>query len=167
MADSDLRNLAIIGVAAAAIWFTFLRPTEEPEPALPSPEYIPPSPPKSIPDQWSIGEIKRYTITITNRTDKVWPSSGPNRVRLGVHFIPFAKDNDTPGQDWVSDQRFELPRDLAPGESVALTVSVQAPYTAGDYMLRHRLLQEGMQWFDHIEKTRVSVADMPYVTITT
>src|SRR3712207_6792736 len=50
-----------------------------------------------------------------------------NRVRLGVHFGGASDAGDAAAGGWATDQRFELPRDVAPGGSVTLTVGVKAP----------------------------------------
>ncbi len=76
-------------------------------------------------------------------------------MRLEVHF---GESNDTPGSGWATDQRFALPNDVAPGASVALTVTVTAPSTGGSYVLRHRMLKEGIAWFADVQKTGVTVA---------
>jgi hypothetical protein len=44
--------------------------------------------------------------------------------------------------------RTPLPHDLPPGESVALTATIQAPAQAGDFTLRLTMVREGVAWFE-------------------
>lgn len=106
------------------------------------------------PSIWTAGEIQSYTITITNTGYETWEAGGDNPVCLGVHF---GSDSDAPHEGWVTDQRFPLIRDLAPGESQLLPIRVTAPQTIGDYILCHRMVKEGMAWFDQSHKTKVVV----------
>jgi len=61
---------------------------------------------------------------------------------------------------WATDQRFALPNDLLPGASTTFTVSVTAPTAAGPYVLRHRMVKEGVAWFSQIQKTNVTVGTL-------
>src|SRR5712692_138396 len=92
-----------------------------------------------------------------------WERSGTNATRLGVHF---GSASDTPSQDWATDQRFTLPRDVTPGESVSMTITVTAPAAASTYVLRHRVVEETGSWFDQIHKTNVTVVAPPTSTAT-
>jgi glycosyltransferase involved in cell wall biosynthesis len=106
------------------------------------------------PLDWTAGEIQNYTVTITNTGCETWNAGGTNPVCLGVHF---GSDSDTPHDGWLTDQRFPLIRDLAPGESQILPIRVTAPQTAGSYFLCHRMVKEGMIWFAQIQRTQVNV----------
>jgi GT2 family glycosyltransferase/glycosyltransferase involved in cell wall biosynthesis len=108
------------------------------------------------PISWEAGDIRMYTITITNIGTQTWNASGSNPVNLGIHF---GSDNDLPHEDWVTDQRFSLLSDLAPNCSQILTIVITAPPTTGSYILRHRLVKEDVAWFDQIQKTKVIVRE--------
>ena len=71
--------------------------------------------------------------------------------------LPGRSSSDTPHTGWVTDQRFNLPHDVAPGASVTISVSVTAPNQAGSYVLRHRMVKEQVAWFTQIQKTNVTV----------
>ena len=101
------------------------------------------------------GQTQTYAITLTNTGTQTWSAGGGNPVRLGISF---GTSNDTPGMGWATDQRFSLPGDLAPGASVTLTVSVTAPAGTGGYVLRQRMVKEGVVWFEQFSKTNVTVA---------
>jgi len=52
-----------------------------------------------------------------------------------------------PVSGWLSDQRFTLQADLAPGQSVALSVTVAAPSGETGGMLEVEAVAEGQFWF--------------------
>jgi chitodextrinase len=107
------------------------------------------------PTQWVTGEFQTYNITLTNNGSDTWDSTGPNAVHLGVYFGGASDDIGA----WTDEpMRFSLPYDLAPGQSVTLTVSVQAPAGAGSYVLRQRMVKEFVNWFVPLAKTDVTVS---------
>jgi hypothetical protein len=108
--------------------------------------------------QWNINELKTYDITLTNDGSEPWVEVGDNAVKLGVYF---AGESDVPGQWPVEPARYLLPRTVLPGESVTLTIAVQAPLTAGTYTLRHRMVKEGVTWFSSMHKTAATVNFVP------
>src|SRR5439155_859945 len=107
------------------------------------------------PTSWTSGQTQTYSISVTNTGTQTWAAGGTTPVRLGVHF----GTADRAGGGRVgNEQRFGLPTDLAPGASVTLSVDVTAPTTAGNFILRHRMMKEGVAWFDQIQKTNVVVS---------
>src|SRR5207245_1832819 len=107
------------------------------------------------PTSWSTGQTQSYAITLTNTGSATWNATGANPVWLAVVF---GTSSDAVGSGWATIQGFGLPGDVAPGASVTLTVAVTAPTTAGSYVLRHRLVKDGVAWFDQIQKTDVTVS---------
>lgn len=103
---------------------------------------------------WRAGETRSYEVTVTNTGSYTWNAAGEARVRLGVHF---GADSDEPHTEWSTDERFDLPRDVPPGESVAVSVDVTAPLEPGSYRLRHRMVKEGIGWFEDLASTPISV----------
>jgi hypothetical protein len=101
------------------------------------------------------GEEMSYTVTLTNEGSATWRHHGDDRVRLSAHF---GTDDDRPGAAWENEIRLELPEDVAPGESVQVEVALNAPTAVGTYVLRQRLVKEGVAWFDDIHRTPVDVA---------
>lgn len=101
------------------------------------------------------GEEMSYTVTLTNEGSATWRHHGDDRVRLSAHF---GTDDDRPGAAWENEIRLELPEDVAPGESVRVEVALNAPTAVGTYVLRQRLVKEGVAWFDDIHRTPVDVA---------
>jgi hypothetical protein len=107
----------------------------------------------SPPTTWAQGESKTFDVTLTNTGNIAWPSSGTNPVRLGIHFTAQAGSCCT----WFTDQRFNLPHDIAIGETVTVSVTVTAPAIRGQIDLELRLEKEGTFWFDDYNETFVSV----------
>jgi hypothetical protein len=82
------------------------------------------------------------TVTVKNVGAVPWPRGGFAPVRLSYHWL------DGAGKAVVWDgPRTDLPKDLAPNESVTLTFPVTAPKHAGAYTLVVDLVQEGVAWF--------------------
>ena len=96
-----------------------------------------------------------YTVTLTNEGSATWRNSGVDRVRLSAHF---GTEDDRPGAAWENETRFELPREVPPDGSVQIEVTLRAPTATGDYVLRQRLVQEGVAWFDDIHRQPVEIA---------
>ena len=104
----------------------------------------------SPPTTWTAGQTQTYQITITNSGSQTWNASGANPVHLGIHFV-------NASGTWLTDQRFVLPGDVAPGASATLTVSVTAPSAAGSYTLTAQMVKEMVAWFPQSQQTAVSV----------
>jgi len=96
------------------------------------------------PRTWTPGQTQTWTVTVLNAGNRAWPSGGANPVRIGVHFAPNA---GLPVSGWLSDQRFTLQADLAPGQSVALSVTVAAPSGETGGVLEVEAVAEGQFWF--------------------
>jgi ABC-type multidrug transport system fused ATPase/permease subunit len=107
------------------------------------------------PDAWVAGDTQAYRVTIRNVGIAPWPASGATMVRLSVTF---GGASDAPHDGWANEIRVELPHDVAAGESLTMTVRAVSPDQPGSYVLRHRLVQEGVAWFDELQATHVSVA---------
>ena len=110
------------------------------------------------PNIWAANQSQSYTITMTNTGAQAWNAGGTQTVRLGVHF---GTASDGPHDGWVTDQRFYLPADVAPGASLTMTVNITAPTTGGNYVLRHRMVKENFAWFNEIQKTNVTLDGTP------
>jgi hypothetical protein len=107
----------------------------------------------SPPRTWVVGEVKTYTIKVTNLGSGTWNASGANPVLLGVYFggsSDLAPLTSEP-------QRFNLTQNVAAGQSITLTISVQAPEVGGNLVLRHRMVKEDVNWSTQMLKTSVAV----------
>jgi glucose/arabinose dehydrogenase len=108
----------------------------------------------SQPTTWLNNESKTYSLTIKNQGSKTWNATGNYPVRLGVYF---GGTSDAMPYYPVEPQRFDLPRDVAPGQSLTMTVNVVAPNTGGNYVLRARMVKELVAWGNEMLKTNVVV----------
>lgn len=98
----------------------------------------------NVPPQVSIGAESTCSFVIRNAGNTTWTNQGPNRVRLGYHWY------DSNGQGVLADRdvRTELPRPVAPGETVEIPVAVVVPPPLpGRFILRWDLVEEGRAWF--------------------
>jgi hypothetical protein len=94
-----------------------------------------------------LGHSVKIPVRITNPTVETWSAAGDGTgvlsVRLSYRWI------DLGGRAVVEDGlRTRLPRDLRPGESVAVEAEVAPPEIPGRYVLRLSMVQEGVAWFD-------------------
>src|SRR5688572_3190092 len=108
----------------------------------------------SSPTAWTAGQPQSSLSLLGALPFSIWNAAGSDRVRLGVHF---GTASDKPHDGWATDQRFNLPLDVAPGSSVTFTITVTAPGAPGSFVLRHRMLKEGIAWFPQIHKTNATV----------
>jgi glucose/arabinose dehydrogenase/PKD repeat protein len=103
---------------------------------------------------WFRNQVKTYNITLKNTGITAWNATGADSVSLGVYF---AGASDAVG-DWpIEPARYALPRTVLPGETITLSIAVQAPNASGQYVLRHRLVKENVAWFLPMAKTNVTV----------
>jgi hypothetical protein len=93
------------------------------------------------------GQAEPVLVAITNRSDRVLrPSSSFIRqpdVYLSWHW--FTAENSKIYL-WEGE-RLEIPKSMAPGESVARFMTVTAPDEAGEYLLQPDLVEEFVAWF--------------------
>jgi hypothetical protein len=82
-------------------------------------------------------------LTIANLGAETWPAFGRRPVRVAYHWLD---DNESIIE--YDGIRSVLPRDVAPGESIAVDCFLRAPEHAGRRILVWTLLQEEVVWFD-------------------
>jgi len=110
-----------------------------------------------IPTTWSAGQTRSYSLKITNTGTATWNLTGTNPVHLG---IAFGGEDDEPGSGGIEPERFFLTTSnglVSPGQSVTLSISLTAPLTPGQYVLRHRMVKENVAWFESFLRTDVTV----------
>ena len=100
-----------------------------------------------------VGDVRRVdpatsislTVQVTNASDRTWALSDTCPIRLGNHWL------DAEGHMLVpDDQRISLPVPLEPQGRVALPLSVTAPASPGEYILRLDMVQELVAWFQDV-----------------
>jgi hypothetical protein len=107
----------------------------------------------SPPTTWRFGVPQVYAISITNTGTLPWNANEPYPVHLSVHF----GGTSDACCNWATDQRFMLPGDVQPGQTITMNVQIVPPNSSGVYVLRNRLVKEYVAWFDQILKTNVTV----------
>ncbi len=91
------------------------------------------------------GTVKVRT-TVQNRSQRAFPaqaSYGRRLVRLGAQLC--APDGTLLNRDF---ERAWLPKNLEPGGSVAVPMTITAPRQPGRYALKFDLVSEGIDWFE-------------------
>jgi cell division septation protein DedD len=110
-----------------------------------------------VPLQMNSGEKVVADVTVKNISSMTWPSKpdakNGNAVNLSYHWLN--KKRETLVFDGM---RTPLPRDLEPGDSVALKAAIQAPEKAGTYTLEITLVQERVAWFPERGGEKLSLA---------
>lgn len=101
---------------------------------------------RSTPDVLRTEQQITLRFLVTNTSSTVWRGRDRGgdhyQVMLGNHWL------DPAGKVVINDDgRAALFRDLKPGEETELTLVVNAPKTAGDYILELDMLQESVSWF--------------------
>ena len=95
------------------------------------------------PSSLSPGQQVSFPFAVRNLSNFTWSSSPPNQVNLSYHIY------DSRGRMVTSlnGLRSPLPRNVAPGEVVNLTITIQAPTSPGTYTIAYDMVLEGVSWF--------------------
>jgi SAM-dependent methyltransferase len=98
------------------------------------------------PEHVAPGREVALLIEVTNEGPVIWPAHvegpGPFHVRVGNHW------RSPRGRMRIADDgRVALPRDVEPGQSVAVRLNVTAPAESGVHLLEVDLVQEEVAWF--------------------
>lgn len=89
------------------------------------------------------GETQPVAITLTNSGALTWRETGDKPFRLAARWQTADGARELPAQP-----TWPLPRPIAPGESIVLSVPLRAPNHAGSYRLIWDMLHQGVNWFD-------------------
>jgi 4-amino-4-deoxy-L-arabinose transferase-like glycosyltransferase len=94
----------------------------------------------------SAGVKQELKVRVRNAGDRLWlereRTGSKYQVALGNHWL------DSSGRVLRNDDgRTTLRSDLAPGEEVEMSLVVNTPQRAGDYVLEIDMLQESVAWF--------------------
>jgi 4-amino-4-deoxy-L-arabinose transferase-like glycosyltransferase len=100
----------------------------------------------SAPSVVKTGEQFTLHVSVKNEGGAVWlaqdRTGSPLQVSMGNHWL------DSAGGTIVHDDgRSPLLDDLQPGEQVEMSLTVNAPSSAGNFILEIDMLQEGVSWF--------------------
>jgi hypothetical protein len=99
--------------------------------------------PVRVPPGARPGELLRVSVEVENISDRVWfrRSDPTSAIKLGLRV---ASEGRSPYLDLRGDF---LPHDVAPGETVALSIDFVAPEAPGRYELQVDLVEEHRAWF--------------------
>ncbi|MEA2628956.1 MAG: hypothetical protein QOJ10_1416, partial [Chloroflexota bacterium] len=95
---------------------------------------------------WTLGHSYSFPVTINNTGTQTWPHAGTQPVKLNLHFTT-RTGGSAKAAYWLSNYTYSLPADLAPGQSLILTVTVPAPPRAGVMFLEAEMIKENQFWF--------------------
>jgi O-antigen ligase len=98
----------------------------------------------SVPEHIEIeaGRAKPVTITVTNEGSLPWSSQSEDPINLGGHWYRLSDDARSD-----NEVRWSLDEDVAPGDSLRMTVFMEAPSEEGEYEFEWDMVQEGIVWF--------------------
>ncbi len=76
-----------------------------------------------------VGKSQAFSVSVTNNGTLAWPATGYTQVDLYVHFATSA-GGAANQRSWLDSKGVALTRNVAPGQTVALTVTI-APASVG------------------------------------
>jgi len=82
-------------------------------------------------------------MVLVNTSNFTWPAGGANPIRLSYHWWSLTTNRTVL---WEGGRTL-LSADVPPGGSVTLNGNVTFPSTAGPYLLRWDMVEEGVSWF--------------------
>lgn len=100
----------------------------------------------NVPATIRSGQKTDILVTVKNVSEYLWPARSVKGWTLQINVA----------DSWLSprgslvnglDGRSALPRDLWPGESAEVPLTIKAPDTPGDYLLEIDMVQEGVTFF--------------------
>lgn len=99
-----------------------------------------------LPDQYDItvkpGEKIKVNVEILNQGNYIWVRGGSNPVNLSYHIRDEQKKMIN-----FDNERFALPRDIRPDDSVRIDVEFLPGLRPGNYLLEFDMVEEGLYWF--------------------
>jgi hypothetical protein len=98
------------------------------------------------PTYLSAGEQATVQVSIKNKSEVTWRgrewTADPFQIAAGNHW----RDGD--GKVIINDDgRAPFTRDVRPGETIEIPLTINAPSRGGNYRLEIDLVQEGVSWF--------------------
>jgi len=100
-----------------------------------------------VPAVMSPGQAVHVTVEVRNVSDYFWPSRNRESSRFTISAADVWLRPDAHTLVNNLDGRTSLPRDLWPGESATVQLTIKAPDKPGDYVLEIDLVQEGVTFF--------------------
>jgi hypothetical protein len=110
----------------------------------------------TFPANWVKGISQTFNVAVTNTGNMTWPSTGYNRVDLGLHFAS-SPGGSANSAHWLTSNAFALPADVAPGGSATVSVTLTPNFFGHEY-LDALMVREHVFWFDAVTKSPVQWA---------
>lgn len=88
------------------------------------------------------GSIQPVTVTVTNEGSLLWSSEAEKPINLGGRWYRVSD-----GTRSNIEMHWTLDKDVPPGETLMMTVSLVVPERSGEYEFQWDLIQEGVVWF--------------------
>jgi glycosyl hydrolase family 18 (putative chitinase) len=105
----------------------------------------------AVPTAWGAGQTQRFTISVRNTGNELWPATGPNPVELNLRFAT------SPSGAWLGSRSFVLPVVIAPGDVAQIAVAVTAPTQPGTYYLQAQMFKNQQMWILPMQPVAVTV----------
>ncbi|MCA8916223.1 MAG: carboxypeptidase regulatory-like domain-containing protein [Planctomycetes bacterium] len=106
----------------------------------------------SAPTTMTAGEQYTVEVTVKNMGSTTWTSAGNKPWRLGSQS---PQDNKTWGMSRVPITEGQ---EVRPKDTYVFSFTVTAPASAGEYNMRWRMVQDGVQWFGQMsEQLKITV----------
>ncbi len=103
----------------------------------------------AVPTTAAPGERLALAVRLVNASGAPWSAAGLPRRAGELRTAAACRWLDAAGHALADEpERSLLPRDVAPGETLAMTVRTTAPRQPGSYRLYVTLVQDGVGWFD-------------------
>jgi hypothetical protein len=114
-----------------------------------------------VPTAWSPGQSQSVTLLLNNIGSLAWPSGGTNPVELDLHFTT-APGGSAAMTKWLTSEIFTLPSDVAPGGTVAVTVTARAPANSAAMYFEAQMFKNKQFWFQQWNSSQVSVGSLAW-----
>lgn len=92
-----------------------------------------------------------FTINVKNISNCVWPNTMKadswGKIAVSYKWYINTTEELDPNSQIIEGSRITFGKNVQPGETVTLSMYVNYPEKAGDYILRISLIQEGCAWF--------------------
>ncbi len=111
----------------------------------------------AAPRTWTHRQGQTFQVTLTNAGSETWTSGGSNPVRLNLHFTT-VPGGTAKQASWLNSYNLNLPSDVAPGQSVTVTVTIAAPSTTGNMFLEAQVFKDHQFWLQQWQGVGVTVA---------
>ncbi len=122
------------------------------------------TPPSAV----TVGQVLALDVVIQNTGDNPWTRDDCAADTKFNLFYHWSLNGVSEGPN-LEGQRTPVPKTMKKGDSAKVSMVIQAPDEAGDYVLTLDMVQEGVTWFSTVDKANlggpfsVKVKDAPAV----